>query len=326
MKLNIKGLASVRTVRVAVAVLSCAVLAGLTMLVLSSCSGAKKKADAEAAAPAETVFAVETASVSRGPVRDYVALSGDIVASSTVDAYSDVAGKVTRHFVTVGQRVEKGQALIEVDPSRPGMSYQPGVVKAPISGTVTSLPMEVGATIAPSVPAARIALTQTLELRTYAPERFVSKMRRGLAAEVSLAAWPGEIFPAVVREVAPVLDPASRTLELRLAFLSSNPKLKAGMFASVKVITQDKASVVRVPAEAVIKRFGETFAFVAQVDPDKPGSWLARKRTVETGILIDGVYEINEGLADGEDVVVRGQTLLEEGVPVNVVLRRPSVE
>ena len=176
------------------------------------------------------------------------------------------------------------------------------------------------------MPAARIARTEDLELRTYAPERFVSKMRAGLAVEVSLAAWPGQVFPAVLREVAPVLDPASRTLELRIAFRSRDTRLKAGMFASVKVITQDKSSVVKVPAEAVIKRFDETFAFIVEPDPANPGSFLARKRTVATGILIDGVFEIREGLADGEDVVVRGQTLLEEGVPVNVVLRRPTIE
>lgn len=313
-----------RGLKTALAVIACAGLAVGTMLVLSSCSAAKKKAEVKAAPPAETVFAVETAPVIRGQVRDYVALSGDIVASSTVDAYSDVAGKVTRHFVSVGQRVEKGEALIEVDPSRPGMSYQPGIVKAPISGTVTSLPMEIGSTIAPSVPAARIARTESLELRTYAPERFVSKMRTGLTADVSLAAWPGEVFPAVLREVAPVLDPASRTLELRLAFRKADPRLKAGMFASVKIITEDKASVVKIPAEAVVKRFGETFAFVVEDDPAKPGSQIARKRVVSTGILIDGILEIREGLKEGENVVVRGQTLLDEGVAVNVVLRRPA--
>ena len=117
-----KKITLARGLKTALAVIACACLAAGTMLVLSSCSAAKKKAETQAAAPAQTVFAVETASVVRGQVRDYLALSGDIVASSTVDAYSDVAGKVTRHFVSVGQRVAKDQALIEVDPSRPGMS------------------------------------------------------------------------------------------------------------------------------------------------------------------------------------------------------------
>ncbi|HSV56779.1 MAG TPA: efflux RND transporter periplasmic adaptor subunit [Magnetospirillaceae bacterium] len=312
--------------RAALTLAVCAALAALTTIALSSCPGARRDAPAETQEPAVTVVAVETVPVVLGSVRDSIFLSGDIVASSAVDAHADVAGRVTRHFVNVGQRVQRDQDLIEVDPSRPGMSFQPSVIRSPIAGTVTSLPMEVGATLSPSVPAARIARTEDVELRTYAPERFVSRMRPGLASEVSLAAWPGEVFHAVLRDIAPVLDPASRTLELRLAFRRADPRVKAGMFATVKVITETRASVVKVPAEASVRRFGETFAFVAEADPDRPGSYLARRRTLVPGILADGVLEVREGLAAGEHVVVRGQTLLDEGVPVNVVLRRPSVE
>ncbi len=56
--------------------------------------GAKKAAEDEAAATeaAAMVFAVNTTTATRGQIRDYLLLSGDIVSGSTVDAYSDVAG------------------------------------------------------------------------------------------------------------------------------------------------------------------------------------------------------------------------------------------
>lgn len=315
-KISLKGRKSFRT---ALFVVFAAAIATIPPISLASCS---KKADTAAADKETAAFAVETAPVVRGQIRDYIKLSGDVVAASTVDAYSDVAGKVTRHFVSVGQRVAKDQPLIEVDPSRPGMSYRAGVVKAPIAGTVTSLPMEIGSTIAPSVAAARIAVTDSLELRTYVAERFVSKIRPGLVAEASLTAWPGESFKAVVREVSPVLDPVSRTLELRLSFRSPDPRLKAGMYATVKVVTEDKASVVKIPSEAVVRRFGETYAFVVEKNPENPEAFLARKRNIVPGILIDDILEVREGLSAGEEVVVRGQTLLDEGSAVNVVTRR----
>lgn len=299
--------------RVAAAVLAAALAA--------ACSAPAKP---EAAEPPEPVYAVETAVARRGRIREYLTLSGDVVAASTVDAYADVAGKVARHFVAVGQRVEKDQAIMEIDPSRPGMSFQPSLVKAPIAGTVTALPLEIGATASPAAPAARIARTDALELRVYAPERFVGRIRNGLAAEASLAAWPDESFEAVVRETAPVMDPASRSLELRLSLRRADPRLKAGMFSVVKIVTQDKPSAVTVPAEALVKRFGETFVFVAEEDPAKPGSYRARRRVVEPGILSDGALEIRAGLAAGEELVVRGQTLLEDGSAINLVLRRPA--
>jgi membrane fusion protein, multidrug efflux system len=217
--------------------------------------------------------------------------------------------------------VEKGSPLVDIDPSRPGMSYIPGVAKAPIAGTVVSLPAQLGMTISQAVPVARLSRTDALELRTYVAERFVSKARPGLKAEVLLDAYPGIVFSATVREVSPVLDPASRTLELRLDLDKTDARVKAGMFAKLKVITADKPSIVKIPSAAVVRRFGETYVFAVEADASKPGTFVARRRSIVQGILIDDRLEVREGLAAGEEIVVRGQTLLEDGSRVNVVDR-----
>ncbi|MDX9956897.1 MAG: efflux RND transporter periplasmic adaptor subunit [Spirochaetia bacterium] len=285
--------------------------------------GAKKAAEDEAAATeaAAMVFAVNTTTATRGQIRDYLLLSGDIVSGSTVDAYSDVAGKVTKLYVSVGDKVQKDDPLAEIDPSRPGMSFIPGVAKAPIAGTIVALPAQLGMTISQAVPVARLSRTDALELRTYVAERFVSKVRVGLRAEVGLDAYPGKTFIATVSELSPVLDPASRTMEIRLNLVRPDSSIKAGMFAKIKVITQDKPDIVKIPANAVVHRFGESYVFALEPDPADPARILARRRLVVPGILIDDKLEIREGLKAGEEIVVRGQTLLEDGSPVNVVER-----
>ena len=312
------------------AVLTAMVLAPLILsLSLAACGtpGAKKeaaaeaKAQAEAAAADQMVFAVNTTTATRGQIRDYLLLSGDIVSGSTVDAYSDVAGKVTKLYVSVGDRVRKDDPLAEIDPSRPGMTFIPGVAKAPIAGTIVALPAQLGMTISQAVPVARLSRTDALELRTYVAERFVSKVRVGLQAEVGLDAYPGKTFTATVAELSPVLDPASRTMEIRLNMVRTDATIKAGMFAKIKVITQDKPDIVKIPANAVVRRFGESYVFVLQPDPENSERTLARRRLVVPGILIDDKLEIREGLRAGEEIVVRGQTLLEDTSPVNVVER-----
>ncbi|MDR0602596.1 MAG: hypothetical protein LBG42_09480, partial [Treponema sp.] len=77
-------------------------------------SGVSKEKNAPVEAP---VFAVNTTPAVQGQIRDYIAFSGDIVAGSTVDAYSDVAGKVTQVYVTIGSRVNRGVPIAAVDPS-----------------------------------------------------------------------------------------------------------------------------------------------------------------------------------------------------------------
>ncbi|TAH51316.1 MAG: hypothetical protein EWM51_09430 [Treponema sp.] len=46
-----------------------------------------------------------------------------------------------------------------------------------------------------------------------------------------------------------------------------------------------------------------------------------RKQPITPGIRVDDKIEIAQGLSEGDEVVVRGQTLLEDGAAVNVVAR-----
>ncbi|MDR1947902.1 MAG: efflux RND transporter periplasmic adaptor subunit [Spirochaetaceae bacterium] len=274
---------------------------------------------AAVAVPEAPVFAVNTTTAVQGLIRDYLALSGDIVAGSTVDAYSEVAGKVTRLYVSVGSRVRKDDPIAEVDPSRPGMTYIPGVAKAPISGTIVTLPAQVGMTVSQAVPLARIAGGSALEIRLYVAERFISRIALRQPCEISLDAWPGEIFRGSVTEVSPVVDPASRTMEVRVNVENPGSRLKAGMFAKVRIITETKNNVVKLPASALLQRFGEEYVFTVETDPTDPAYRIARKQIIVPGISIDGALEIQEGLKAGDEVVVRGQTLLDDGSRVNVI-------
>jgi len=293
----------------------------IAVFALGGCDKIKEtygKKDAAAAAEADApIFAVNTTQTVKGQIQDYIALSGDIVAGSTVDAYSEAAGKVTRLFVAVGNRVNKGAPIASVDPSRPGMTFRESIVTAPIGGTIVALPAQVGMTISQAVPLARIAGGGALEIKLYVAERFISKMAMNLPCEITLDAWPGDIFQGSVSEVSPTVDPASRTMEVKINVNNAGSKLKAGMFAKVRVITESKNNIVKIPASAVVSRFGEQYVFsVDRTDSENP---LAVKRVITPGILIDGVMEIQEGLFADEEIVIRGQTLLSDGTRVNVV-------
>jgi multidrug efflux pump subunit AcrA (membrane-fusion protein) len=293
---------------------------------IRSLLGGKDEAAPVAAAPVveAPVFAVNTTTAVRGQIRDYLALSGDIIAGSTVDAYSDVAGKITRLFVASGSYVNRGDPIAEVDPSRPGMTYIPGITRAPISGTIVALPAQVGMTVSQAVPLARIAggnSSRGLEIRLYVAERFISKMAMSLPCEITLDAYPGETFRGSISEVSPVVDPASRTMEVRVNVANSGSRLKAGMFAKVRVITERRNNIVKVPAAAMIQRFGENYVFAVEQDPAHAGGFIARRKAVTPGILVDGVLEIQQGLLPDEEVIIRGHTFLEDGARINIVDR-----
>jgi multidrug efflux pump subunit AcrA (membrane-fusion protein) len=267
------------------------------------------------------VFAVNTVQAVQGQIQDYITLSGDIHAGSTVDVYSDAAGRVTELYVSVGSHVNRGSPIAAVDPSRPGMTFRQSVATAPISGTVVMMPAQIGMLITQAVPLARIAGGGGLELRLHVAERFISRIAMNQSCEITLDAWPGETFHGSVSEISPTVDLTSRTMEIRVNVHDTSAKLKPGMFAKARLITERKDNVVKVPAAAVINRFGEQYVYVIEKDEENPEINIVRKRIIKPGILIDGVMEITEGLMPNEEIVIRGQTLLDDGSRVNIIER-----
>ncbi|MDR0644126.1 MAG: efflux RND transporter periplasmic adaptor subunit [Treponema sp.] len=298
----------------------------ILLTTLASCSNREKApSGADAASVEKPVFAVNTTTSVDGQISDYIALSGDIIAGTSVDTYSDAAGKITRVYVRVGSRVSRGDPIAAVDPSKPGMNYIESIARAPIGGTVISLPAQVGMTISQSVPLARIGGTG-LETRVYVAERFISKVALNQSCDIILDAYPGDVFKGSVKEISPTVDPTSRTMEVRINVSNSNAKLKAGMFAKVRIITETKDNIVKIPGSAVITRFGETYLFTLDTDPEDPAFQVARKTIVTPGILVDGVLEVREGLKPDTEIVVKGQTLLDDGARVRVIEKTQPIE
>ncbi|WP_010259500.1 efflux RND transporter periplasmic adaptor subunit [Treponema primitia] len=295
-------------------------------MVFSGCSQIKASQDKKkagpggaAAAPAVPVFAVNTTLAVQGQILDYLALSGDIVSGTSVDTYSDAAGKITRVYVAVGDRVNRNDPVAAVDPSKPGMTYQANIARAPIAGIVTSLPAQMGMTISQAVPLARIAGGNALEIKLYVAERFISKIALRQPCQITLDAWPGEVFRGSVTEISPVVDAASRTMEVRINVENPGSKLKAGMFAKVRVITEEKSNIVKIPAGAMLQRSDENYVFTVATDPTDPAFRIARRQVITPGILVDSVLEVQQGLTPNQEIIVRGQTLLEDGSRINVI-------
>ncbi|HQF73994.1 MAG TPA: efflux RND transporter periplasmic adaptor subunit, partial [Treponemataceae bacterium] len=167
------------------------ILAVLSITMLS-CSKDKSDKDASAAEEAEAVvFAVTTVTATRGELNDYLEFGGDVVAKSNLDILPDAAGKIAQVLVSVGDTVKKDQVIAYVDPSRPGMNYEYGPVKSPISGTITAVNVVPGSMVAQQLSIAKVSKMETLEVIMNVPERFVSKVKLDQKAYLKFDAYPG---------------------------------------------------------------------------------------------------------------------------------------
>ena len=263
--------------------------------------------------PAETVFAVNAFLSYKGDLNGYLEFGGDVSAVSSVDVLPDTNGKLSKIYVSVGDVVKKDQVLAEVDASRPGMTYSASPVKAPVSGTITSFATSVGNMVTASMTIGRISSTDKLEIKTSVPERFISKIKLNQKATLTFDAYPGESFYAKVTKISPVLDTSTRTMGVTLVLDPPDSKIKIGMYARIKLITDHKSNAIIIPASCLVTRSQEQCVFV--VNPDNTVSL----KKVTVGIKVDDMVEILSGLEGNEKVVTKGQTLLNNGTKVNVV-------
>jgi RND family efflux transporter MFP subunit len=151
-------------------------------------------------------------------------------------------------------------------------------------------------------------------IETFVPERFTNAARLGLGAQVSLEALPNEIFETVVYELSPVVDPISRTLRIRLRFSGRmDPRIKAGMFATVSLVTSTRQDVPVIKRESVINTYGSWIVFAVNEKN------IAARREVALGLENELFIEVLKGVDVGDLVVSEGQNFLSDGDLVRII-------
>jgi len=291
---------------------------GFRILSMTGSAG-KAGPDQETQAEEETVFAVNTTWARQGELKEYLNINGDIIATDTVDVYPDATGKLVRITVKLGDPVKKDQVIAWIDPSRPGMNYSESPVKSPINGTVTAVNGRVGAMVTAQVPLISVGDLSSLKVRAYIPERFTSRIALNMPASLVFETFPGETFSARISEISPVVDPISRTMEVRMQLTGPLKGIKAGMFSQVSLILATKARAVRVPASCIVSRFDKTYVFTVREDR-------AVMQPVSTGITEDGVTEILSGVQADEEIVYQGVNLLEDQAKIRIIERIESLQ
>ncbi len=134
-------------------------------------------------------------------------------------------------------------------------------------------------------------------------EKDLPHLKTGQLIEIQTDALPGKIFRSKIDFISPVMDPVTRTIEVRATLNNNSLLLKPGMIITGKVKVNNKTGVgILIPKTAVLWTGKRSIVFV-QPDKSIPEFEL---REIVLGNEHNGYYEILEGLNPGENVVVKG--------------------
>jgi Cu(I)/Ag(I) efflux system membrane fusion protein len=179
------------------------------------------------------------------------------------------------------------------------------VLRAQHAGVVIEKSARVGMRFMPGEPLYQIADLSTVWLIGNVFEQDLAQVQLGAAASVSVVAYPGRVFRGKVSFIAPVLQPETRTAQVRIELPNPRGLLKPAMYASVDLATGSQAPRLAVPEPAILDTGTRQLVLVDR------GAGEFEPRPVRTGIHADGYTEILAGVVAGEAVVVNGNFLID---------------
>jgi cobalt-zinc-cadmium efflux system membrane fusion protein len=214
-------------------------------------------------------------------------------------------------------RSDRAQALAESTRTRsrlrvlgapPGPAGGPRLlaIRAPVAGSITGITVAPGNMINdPTQPMMTVADLSSVWVTAQVAEKDVAMVTPGLAAKITLEAYPGKAWEGKVGMISDVLEPDTRRNKIRITLRNPERALKPNMFATVSLAGGTQSQVV-LPTSALLMNNDRTSVFV------ETAPWTFQRKTVDTALEEDSSVAIRSGLNGGERVVVKGGILLND--------------
>lgn len=265
--------------------------------------------------------------------------------------------RIEKIFVEVGDVVKKGQQLVKMESTQLATSlaqldnlkielervkalYQSGGVSkqqldqlqmqydvakksaenlkdniyltSPINGIVTARNFDNG-DVAAGQPILQVMQINPVKLKINIPESFYNNVKKGMQVTAKTEIFGEEEFAGTVSLIYPTIDPLTRTFTCEVKVNNANSKLKPGMFGRVE-LNLGKAATIMVSDKAVVKQSGSNDKYIFVEN-----NGVVEYRKVQLGRRIEDKIEVISGIADGENVVITGQSKLMDGTKVEVI-------
>jgi len=191
-------------------------------------------------------------------------------------------------------------------------------VQAPVDGIISLLSVDQGNLVAVNQQLATLtAVDPIIAQMSLSEVTFLDLAKRGAALGFQLILPDGTVYqhPGAFRAVNNAANPQSGTILVQATFPNPERLLRAGMYARVRVRTQDQPNTVLVPQTAVQELQGNRTVFV--VGPDNS----VALRTITDGGPYGPFFIVLNGVRAGERVIVQGIQKVRPGAKVTPTLQ-----
>lgn len=186
------------------------------------------------------------------------------------------------------------------------------ILRSPVSGVITARNYDQGDMYGGS-PIYVVEQITPVKLYVGISEMDYTRVKKNDTVTLTADALPGKTFTGRIARIYPTIDAATHTFTAEVNVANSDRLLRPGMYARVTVNFGSNHSIV-VPDDCVVKQQGSGVRSVFVLQADNT----VKEVVVTLGRHFGTEYELLSGIAEGDNVVVKGQASLKNGSKVNV--------
>jgi multidrug efflux system membrane fusion protein len=202
--------------------------------------------------------------------------------------------------------------------SQAAVALGDATLRAPLDGIVLRRSVEVGSLAGPSAPAFTVADTRVVKVVFGVPDLVVAHLKLGQTVPIAAEALPGVPLDGRITRISPSADPESRVFEVEAALPNPQGRLKVGMIATLELESERGDPEILAPLAAIVQPAGDTAGYAVYVVAESSAA-TARLRRVRLGQVSGNSIAVREGLQGGEQVIVRGATIVTDGQAVHIL-------
>ena len=217
--------------------------------------------------------------------------------------------------------VKQDEALVQADQAsiesaRVQLSFTR--ITAPFAGVAGIRQVDVGNLVSSGSSTGIVVLTQIkpISVTFTLPEQVLPQIRNADAGPLTVLAVTRdnqtELAHGALTAFDSQIDATTGTIKLKATFDNQDKKLWPGQFVNARLLVRTEKQVLTVPSPAV--QLGPNGSYVYKVQPDQT----AQMQPVTVSLTEGNVSVIDQGLNDGDTVVVDGQSRLQQGSKVQI--------
>lgn len=184
-------------------------------------------------------------------------------------------------------------------------------VFTPINGLIVKRFHKDGERVTAGEPLFHIVNFRTISLIVNLSEKEMLGVNENSKVTVKIDPLNTGVFLGSVKSIGLPSNPQDGLFPVEILISNPELKIKPAMVATAVFKGHLYRNVILVPQDVVIEQLGQKAVFVVENN-------IAHRKIIKTGKLFGFHVQITEGIQGGEQVVVLGQELLDENIPVEI--------